>query len=178
MRVGIRMPIVGLVTFNVKYLDFDGHHIRLQLVNNVLNIIVVQLVGMVNRLIGKDILSKEGNDILKISLYQFPEVINALQRVDVRSIDFNSTSLDVCLFLKWQNIWKILGYSNNANISWLNYGTLQSKNQTPQMLQRHQHLARNGSPGRHPFEQHRSGQQLAVRRRRLPSCLRHLIKKG
>ena len=178
MRVGIRMPIVGLVTFNVKYMDFDGHHIRLQLVNNVLNIIVVQLVGMVNRLIGKDILSKEGNDILKISLYQFPEVINALQRVDVRSIDFNSTSLDVCLFLKWQNIWKILGYSNNANISWLNYGTLQSKNQTPQMLQRHQHLARNGSPGRHPFEQHRSGQQLAVRRRRLPSCLRHLIKKG
>ena len=65
-----------------------------------LNMIVVQLVGMVNRLIGKDILSKEGNDILKVSLDQFPEVINALQRFDVRSIDFNSTSLDVCLFLK------------------------------------------------------------------------------
>ena len=100
LRVGIRMPIVGLVTFNVKYMDFDGHHIRLQLENNMLNMIVVQLVGMVNRLIGKDILSKEGNDILKVSLDQFPEVINALQRVDVRSIDFNSTSLDVCLFLK------------------------------------------------------------------------------
>ena len=100
LGVGIRMPIVGLVTFNVKYLDFDGHHIRLQLVNNVLNMIVVQLVGMVNRLIGKDILSKEGNDILKVSLDKFPEVINALQRFDVRSIDFNSTSLDVCLFLK------------------------------------------------------------------------------
>ena len=100
LGVGIRMPIVGLVTFNVKYLDFDGYHIRLQLVNNVLNMIVVQLVGMVNRLIGKDILSKEGNDILKVSLDQFPEVTNALQRVDVRSIDFNSTSLDVCLFLK------------------------------------------------------------------------------
>ena len=100
LGVGIRMPIVGLVTFNVKYLDFDGHHIRLQLVNNVLNMIVVQLVGMVNRLIGKDILSKEGNDILKVSLDQFPEDINALQRVDVRSIEFNSTSLDVCLFLK------------------------------------------------------------------------------
>ena len=65
-----------------------------------LNMIVVQLVGMVNRLIGKDILSKEGNDILKVSLDQFPEVINALQRFDVQSIDFNSTSLDVCLFLK------------------------------------------------------------------------------
>ena len=100
LGVGIRMPIVGLVTFNVKYLDFDGHHIRLQLVNNMLNMIVVQLVGMVNGLMGKDILSKEGNDILKVSLDQFPEVINALQRVDVRSIDFNSTSLDVCLFLK------------------------------------------------------------------------------
>ena len=100
LGVGIRMPIVGLVTFNVKYLDFDGHHIRLQLVNNVLNMIVVQLVGMVTRLIGKDILSKEGNDILKVSLDQFPEVINALQRFDVQSIDFNSTSLDVCLFLK------------------------------------------------------------------------------
>ena len=100
LGIGIRMPIVGLATFNVKYLDFDGHHIRLQLVNNVLNMIVVQLVGMVNRLIGKDILSKEGNDILKVSLDQFPEVINALQRVNVRSIDFNSTSLDVCLFLK------------------------------------------------------------------------------
>lgn len=100
LGVGIRMPIVGLATFNVKYLDFDGHHIRLQLVNNMLNMIVVQLVGMVNGLMGKDILSKEGNDILKISLDQFPEVINALQRVDVRSIDFNSTSFDVCLFLK------------------------------------------------------------------------------
>ena len=100
LGVGIRMPIVGLVTFNVKYLDFDGHHIRLQLVNNVLNMIIVQLVGIVNRLIGKDILSKEGNDILKVSLDQFPEVINALQRFDVRSIDFNSMSLDVCLFLK------------------------------------------------------------------------------
>lgn len=50
LGVGIRMPIVGLVTFNVKYLDFDGHHIRLQLVNNMLNMIVVQLVGMVNGL--------------------------------------------------------------------------------------------------------------------------------
>ena len=100
LGVGIRMPIVGLVTFNVKYLDFDGHHIRLQLVNNMLNMIVVQLVGMVNGLMGKDILSKEVNDILKVSLDQFPEVTNALQRVDVRSIDFNSKSLDVCLFLK------------------------------------------------------------------------------
>ena len=100
LGVGIRMPIVGLATFNVKYLDLDGHHIRLQLVNNVLNMIIVQLVGIVNRLIEKDILSKEGNDILKVSLDQFPEVINALQRFDVQSIDFNSTSLDVCLFLK------------------------------------------------------------------------------
>ena len=100
LGVGIRMPIVDLATFNIKYLDFDGHHIRLQLVNNVLNMIIVQLVGIVNRLIGKDILSKEGNDILKVSLDQFPEVINALQRFDVQSIDFNSTSLDVCLFLK------------------------------------------------------------------------------
>ena len=100
LGVGIRMPIVGLVTFNVKYMDFDGHHIRLQLENNMLNMIVVQLVGMVNGLMGKDILSKEVNDILKVSLDQFPEVTNALQRVDVRSIDFNSKSLDVCLFLK------------------------------------------------------------------------------
>ena len=74
LGVGIRMPIVGLATFNVKYLDFDGHHIRLQLVNNMLNMIVVQLVGMVNGLMGKDILSKEVNDILKVSLDQFPEV--------------------------------------------------------------------------------------------------------
>ena len=100
LGVGIMMPIVDLATFNIKYLDFDGHHIRLQLVNNMLNMIVVQLVGMVNGLMGKDILSKEVNDILKVSLDQFPEVINALQRFDVRSIDFNSTSLDVCLFLK------------------------------------------------------------------------------
>ena len=50
LGVGIRVPIVGLVTFNVKYLDLDGHHIRLQLVNNMLNMIVVQLVGMVNGL--------------------------------------------------------------------------------------------------------------------------------
>lgn len=100
LGIGIRMPMVGLVTLNVKYLDFDGHHIRLQLVNNVLNMIVVQLVGMVNRLIGKDILSKEGNDILKVSLVLFPKVINALQKVDVQSIEFNSTSVDVCFFLK------------------------------------------------------------------------------
>ena len=100
LGVGIRMPIVGLVTLNVKYLDFDGHHIRLQLVNNVLNMIVVKLVGMVNKLIGKDILYKEGNDILKVSLDQFPKVINALQKVDVQSIEFNSTSVDVCFFLK------------------------------------------------------------------------------
>ena len=100
LGIGIRLPIVGLVTFNVKYLDFDGHHIRLQLVNNVLNMIVVKLVGMVNKLIGKDILYKEGNDILKVSLDQFPKVINALQKVDVQSIEFNSTSVDVCFFLK------------------------------------------------------------------------------
>lgn len=100
LGIGIRLPIVGLVTLNVKYLDFDGHHIRLQLVNNVLNMIVVKLVGMVNKLIGKDILYKEGNDILKVSLDQFPKVINALQKVDVQSIEFNSTSVDVCFFLK------------------------------------------------------------------------------
>lgn len=100
LGIGIRLPIVGPVTLNVKYLDFDGHHIRLQLVNNVLNMIVVKLVGMVNKLIGKDILYKDGSDILKVSLDQFPKVINALQKVDVQSIEFNSTSVDVCFFLK------------------------------------------------------------------------------
>ena len=46
------------------------------------------------------------------------------------------------------------------------------------MLQRRQYRTWNGSPGRNPSEQHRSGQQLAVRRRRLPSCLRDFLEEG
>ena len=46
------------------------------------------------------------------------------------------------------------------------------------MLQRRQHRARNGSPGRNSSEQYGLRQQLAVRRRCLHASFRDFLEEG
>ena len=82
---------------HLRYLDFDGHNLRLQLVNGALNAIVLRLVGFINNRIGKEVLSRAADDVLNVSLAAFPKAAHALRNIDVRSIDFNPHSVDLDL---------------------------------------------------------------------------------
>ena len=92
-----KVPVLGTVEIHLRYLDFDGHNLRLQLVNGALNAIVLRLVGFINNRIGKEVLSRAGDDMLDVSLDAFPKVAHALRNIDVRSIDFNPHSVDLDL---------------------------------------------------------------------------------
>lgn len=100
LGLGAKVPVLGLLEIHLRYLDFDGHNLRLQLVNGALNAIVLKLVGYINTKIGKEVLSKVGTDVINVSLDSFPQVVGALRNIDVRSIDFNPRSLDLVVGVK------------------------------------------------------------------------------
>ena len=95
LGLGAKVPVLGTVEIHLRYLDFDGHNLRLQLVNGALNAIVLRLVGFINNKIGKEVLSRAGDDMLDVSLDAFPQAAHALRNIDVRSIDFNPHSVDL-----------------------------------------------------------------------------------
>ena len=97
LGLGARVPVLGTVEIHLRYLDFDGHNLRLQLVNGALNAIVLRLVGFINNRIGKEVLSRAADDMLNVSLDAFPNAAHALRNIDVRSIDFNPHSVDLDL---------------------------------------------------------------------------------
>ena len=97
LGLGARVPVLGTVEIHLRYLDFDGHNLRLQLVNGALNAIVLRLVGFINNRIGKELLSRAADDVLNVSLDAFPKVARTLRNIDVRSIDFNPHSVDLDL---------------------------------------------------------------------------------
>ncbi|MGN1215550.1 MAG: hypothetical protein ACI4TJ_04800 [Candidatus Cryptobacteroides sp.] len=81
-----------------EYFSFI-HEIE-QLVNGALNAILLKLVGFINTKIGKEVLSKAGEDVLNVSLEAFPQVAGVLRNVDVRSIGFNPRSVEVEVVIK------------------------------------------------------------------------------
>ena len=95
LGLGAKVPVLGTVEIHLLYLDFDGHNLRLQLVNGALNAIVLRLVGFINSRIGKEVLSRAADDMLDVSLDAFPKVARTLRNIDVRSIDFNPHSVDL-----------------------------------------------------------------------------------
>ena len=97
LGLGAKVPVLGTVEIHLRYLDFDGHNLRLQLVNGALNAIVLRLVGFINNRIGKEVLSRAADDVLNVSLAAFPKAAHALRNIDVRSIDFNPHSVDLDL---------------------------------------------------------------------------------
>ena len=100
LGLGAKVPVLGTVEIHLRYLDFDGHNLRLQLVNGALNAIVLKLVGFINNKIGKDVLSRAADDVLNVSLDAFPKATRTLRNIDVRSIDFNPHSVDLDLQVK------------------------------------------------------------------------------
>lgn len=100
LGLGARVPVLGTVEIHLRYLDFDGHNLRLQLVNGALNAIILRLVGFINNRIGKELLSRAADDVLNVSLDAFPKATRTLRNIDVRSIDFNPHSVDLDLQVK------------------------------------------------------------------------------
>ena len=100
LGLGAMVPVLGIVEIHLRYLDFDGHNLRLQLVNRALNAIVLRLVGFINNRIGKEVLSRTADDVLNVSLDAFPKAARTLRNIDVRSIDFNPHSVDLDLQVK------------------------------------------------------------------------------
>ncbi len=100
LGLGAKVPVLGTVEIHLRYLDFDGHNLRLQLVNGALNAIVLRLVGSFIYTIGQEALSRTADDALNVSLAAFPKAAHALRNIDVRSIDFNPHSVDLDLQVK------------------------------------------------------------------------------
>lgn len=100
LGLGAKVPVLGTVEIHLRYFDFDGHNLRLQLVNGALNAIVLRLVGFINNRIGKEVLSRAADDMLNVSLDAFPKAAHALRNIDVRSIDFNPHSVDLDVRVK------------------------------------------------------------------------------
>ena len=100
LGLGTKVPVLGTVEIHLRYLDFDGHNLRLQLVNGALNAIVLRLVGFINNRIGKEVLSRAADDVLNVSLDAFPKATRTLRNIDVRSIDFNPHSVDLDVRVK------------------------------------------------------------------------------
>ena len=89
LGLGAKVPVLGTVEIHLRYLDFDGHNLRLQLVNGALNAIVLRLVGFINNKIGKEVLSRAADDVLNVSLDAFPKAARTLRNIDVRSTLFD-----------------------------------------------------------------------------------------
>ena len=100
LGLGAKVPVLGTVEIHLRYLDFDGHNLRLQLVNGALNAIVLRLVGFINNRIGKEVLSRAADDVLNVSLDAFPKATRTLRNIDDRPIAFNPHSVDLDLQVK------------------------------------------------------------------------------
>ena len=87
LGLGAKVPVLGIVEIHLRYLDFDGHNLRLQLVNGALNAIVLKLVGFINNRIGKEVLSRAADDVLNVSLDAFPKAVSGMLNADFSSVN-------------------------------------------------------------------------------------------